>query len=158
MTDTATELRCSDCGEMRPIARFDRDRFCKAGYKGQCRDCVNAKRRARYEAKSEEERRQFRGDPAAHTRYRANHPDRVKDAQRRHLYGITTAEFEELREAQKGACAVCCKSTDRLQVDHDHVTKRVRGLLCGNCNKALGLFADDAARLASAVRYLGGEQ
>ena len=56
-------------------------------------------------------------------------------------FGISLEDYEELLEKQGGVCAICknkCPSGRRLAVDHDHVTKRVRGLLCCNCNRVLG--------------------
>lgn len=62
-----------------------------------------------------------------------------------------------MEAAQSERCAICREvpAKGRLQVDHDHATGRIRGLLCGNCNKAMGLFRDDPERLRSAISYLG---
>lgn len=77
-------------------------------------------------------------------------------------YGIGVAQYEQLLEAQGGVCAICHKPEEtlfhgkprRLAVDHDHATNRVRGLLCHNCNRAIGLMRDDSERLAQAAVYL----
>ena len=72
-------------------------------------------------------------------------------------YGITIEQYEEMLEAQGGVCALChdeCVSGRRLAVDHDHVTMRVRGLLCGRCNRAIGLFKDNVDALRRAAEYL----
>jgi len=83
---------------------------------------------------------------------------------RQHLrarYGIDQGEYEVLWQLQQGKCAIC--GTDerdlkrRLQIDHDHVTGRVRGLLCQPCNVALGSFREDANRLTAALSYLSQE-
>lgn len=73
-------------------------------------------------------------------------------------YGITLDEYDGLFREQDGRCAIC--RTDRtsrwgtLCVDHDHKTGRIRGLLCTNCNQALGKFGDCGDRLKDAIRYL----
>lgn len=73
-------------------------------------------------------------------------------------YGITAAQYDQMLEAQGHGCAICgrreCKSGKALAVDHSHVTGKVRGLLCGDCNKALGLLADSPELLKRAARYL----
>lgn len=79
-------------------------------------------------------------------------------------YGITHVEYKRLEQAQNGVCAICggegflMRETHwkKLVVDHDHNTHAVRGLLCHNCNRALGLFQDKADVLLSAVKYLEG--
>lgn len=64
-------------------------------------------------------------------------------------------------EAQEGRCAVCGTSASetsgkgkRLQVDHCHTSGKIRGLLCDGCNRGLGSFKDDPARLGRAIEYL----
>jgi len=49
------------------------------------------------------------------------------------------AGYEELLASQGGVCAICGSSpkTKRLNIDHDHKTMEVRGLLCHKCNRAL---------------------
>lgn len=144
---------CTKCGDSKPLERFDR-----AGTSGRilrrCRDCINAARRDRRArngpppSESWERRRDYQLSYAARNR------EKVLDAQRRSKYGLKRGEYERLRAIQDGCCAVCKQPTETLQVDHDHDTGRVRGLLCGHCNKALGLFRDDPDRLLAAVVYL----
>ncbi len=56
---------------------------------------------------------------------------------------------------QNGGCAICGQPQERrLHVDHDHKTGRIRGLLCGSCNRAIGLLKESVASLASAIGYL----
>ena len=75
-------------------------------------------------------------------------------------YGITQQDYNNQFKLQKGRCAICDIEFDstikelRPQIDHDHKTKKVRGLLCGPCNKGLGFFKDDPARLIKASSYL----
>lgn len=81
-------------------------------------------------------------------------------------YGLTLEDYEKLYEKQKGKCAICgifrsprnhkygAKPHDSICVDHDHKTKRVRGLLCFKCNFALGLMKDDIECFRKAVLYL----
>jgi hypothetical protein len=83
--------------------------------------------------------------------------------QRYQLLGLSTEQYEALLAAQRGACAICKVSLEEyasrsrfgaFQVDHDHATGRVRGLLCHNCNRAIGMLGDNAAILQRAISYL----
>lgn len=58
---------------------------------------------------------------------------------------------------QDGLCAIC-REAPAQHVDHDHDTKRVRGLLCFNCNGALGQFRDRTDLMLRAVAYLRDER
>jgi hypothetical protein len=73
-------------------------------------------------------------------------------------HGIELAYEEALKfinRAQNEVCGVCGRKTEKaLNVDHDHLTLRIRGLLCHNCNVILGLVGDDPEILEKLARYL----
>ena len=99
---------------------------------------------------------------ARSAQYRKKHQSRRKQGRRVHnlkQYGITVVQYEKLLSKQQGKCAICKIGRNdlgrRLAVDHDHNTKKVRGLLCGLCNRGLGYFKDDLKLLRQAVKYVG---
>ena len=82
----------------------------------------------------------------------AEHASRIQ-----RVYGITGADYDRLKEAQGGVCAICRRATGatrRLSVDHDHVTGSVRGIVCRPCNDLLGHARDDPAFFDRAAQYL----
>jgi len=71
--------------------------------------------------------------------------------------GITKEQYDVVFEIQKGLCAICKKEpkdSHCLAIDHNHKTNEFRGLLCKECNRALGLFGDNINTLTNAVTYL----
>lgn len=81
--------------------------------------------------------------------------DHQKNVRYKREYGITLQEYNDLALFQEHRCAICSeRPADRLHVDHDHVFGHVRGLLCGDCNRAVGLLRDDTYRVKSAHEYL----
>jgi hypothetical protein len=79
-------------------------------------------------------------------------------AHHRRITRISKVEYEALLQAQNNACAICLRTVEEinrtLDVDHDHVTDKVRGLLCNKCNLGLGYFKDNIDNLLSAKTYL----
>lgn len=79
---------------------------------------------------------------------------------KRYWPGLTSVEANEERQKlyllQNGCCAVCGKNEKelsiRLNVDHDHVTKKVRGLLCNKCNRDMSII-DNENKLAKLLAY-----
>lgn len=80
-------------------------------------------------------------------------------------YGIMMDDYDRIYKEQKGLCCICgtegfIMNKDRhklkLVVDHCHETGKVRGLLCHNCNRALGLLKDNVDYLKIAIKYLEG--
>jgi hypothetical protein len=121
---------CSKCGSDGP---FQKNRCNSDGLQSQCKDCVN----------------------------KANLPNQRKNHLKT-LYGITLEEYDRLLQEQGGLCAICRQPETAqykgkvmpLHVDHDHATKKVRGLLCRSCNYALGNVRDSILILEAAIRYL----
>jgi hypothetical protein len=92
--------------------------------------------------------------------YKANGP-RVRRVARNCAYkrqfGITLQRYEEILAAQGGMCGICLnppKPDRRLDVDHCHATKRVRGLLCHQCNVGIGHLRDSPELLHRATEYI----
>jgi hypothetical protein len=91
-------------------------------------------------------------------------PERIVEIMRKHNYGISSEEYNSKKKKQRNRCALCGNKEHRishhtgkrqtLSVDHDHKTDKVRDLLCGNCNRGLGLFFDNVKTLIKAVQYL----
>lgn len=74
-------------------------------------------------------------------------------------YGLTLDDYKELQKKQNGKCAICGAEIgnsegDRLYVDHNHKTGKVRGILCSNCNIGIGKFHDNISLLKRAIEYL----
>ena len=130
---TKKDKTCVECGTVYPATAkyFHRQRRNKDGLRGRCRQC-----RKKY----------------AKENYLVH-----KDYLLRNIYGLTLVEFDKMFEDQGGSCKICGgvnKNGDRLSVDHDHKTGKIRGLLCARCNSLLGLACDDTSILLEAIRYL----
>ena len=92
-------------------------------------------------SKSKPKRRSRKGTAA-----RANHIFRK--------YGLHTSEYEAILAAQNYKCAICIEPLSKENVDHNHDTKTVRGILCTHCNTGLGMFKDNTHILSAAIDYL----
>jgi len=79
-------------------------------------------------------------------------------------FGLTLEQYQAMHDTQKGLCAICNlpeTTMDRrrgeprmLAVDHNHATGKIRGLLCGDCNKAIGAMREKPENFLAAVKYL----
>lgn len=96
----------------------------------------------------------IRADPMARYAWHRYQRDRML----KQRYGVSHADYEAMLRAQGGCCAIC--GVDQQQrrkryfdVDHNHHTGKVRGLLCGRCNKRL-VALEDAEWRERAESYL----
>ncbi len=81
------------------------------------------------------------------------HPDYQKNYWCLRMYGITLEERRALQNRFNGLCWICLKRS-ATDVDHIAATRIVRGMLCGNCNRGIGMMDHDTETLKRAVRYL----
>jgi len=127
---------CKQCSTTKPVSDFGIRIWGSngIGYHLRCKDCMNARRRELHD----------------------------KDKNRNELlkarFGIDLSEYNQMFIAQNGCCAICEKPQSaekrNFSVDHDHKTGIIRGLLCENCNRALGQFKDSTIILDKAKEYL----
>jgi hypothetical protein len=124
---------------------------------------AQAQRTARYQAspkgKANVNRRaaKYRASPKGRATRAAHSADpAVKEAKaqdhRRRTYGLTPEGYAWMLEQQGGACALC--PMPATHVDHDHEDGVIRGILCINCNTALGKLGDNATGLTRALHYV----
>lgn len=100
-------------------------------------------------------------DTEARNKWTANNPERSKRSGRarmlKHVYGITHEQYIERLKTQDYKCAICGTADNNgysFSIDHCHTTEKIRGLLCNQCNRGLGMLGDTSSSLLKAYEYL----
>jgi Recombination endonuclease VII len=131
-----TLKQCIKCEESLPLESFVKDKRNKDGRGARCRSCTYASKQY--------------------------NPERQRRYKLKHFYGITPDEYSRLLDEQGGVCQICkcppeengAKNLQALRVDHCHETGKIRGLLCHNCNVAIGHLGDNLSTMQNAISYL----
>lgn len=116
---------CSNCNKIKSISKFGKNKTLKLSVSYYCKEC----------------------GPIidANTRYSK--------------YNFNMKKYQILLKKQKYKCAICKihrkKIDKRFSLDHNHKNNKIRGLLCNNCNRGIGLLGDSIKILKSAIQYLG---
>lgn len=148
---------CTKCKVEKPYTDYHKDKYQKDGYRCSCKSCQQLVHIKRYEkdpegqrARSQEYRKRIR-ETNPEKLFISNRKTKLKRA-----YNISLEDYDNLVMMQNNSCKICGKepSTKLLAVDHSHMTGKVRGLLCGNCNTALGLIKDNTELLSKMITYL----
>lgn len=139
--------RCLQCSNIASIDNFYRHKRGLYGRTSNCRECILEWHKERNATKTEQRRKQ------RYWRYSR--------------YNITELDYDAMVKAQGNKCAICETDTpggrfNSWQIDHDHSCcpdakscgRCVRGLLCSNCNRALGYFRENAGNLKRAHEYM----
>ena len=92
-------------------------------------------------------------------KYRDTHKEWKKEYQLKRKYGLSISDFNNMLLAQNMRCAICNEPFDlnnphSIHVDHNHKTGKIRGILCSNCNWAIGYFKDNPEYIDNASKYL----
>ena len=85
-----------------------------------------------------------------------SYKDRGRDWELQKKYGISLEEYKKQTSVRGNCCDICDKEKPPLHVDHCHTTKKIRGYLCGSCNRAIGLLQDNPQTAYNAAIYLKG--
>lgn len=163
---------CSKCRVPKPRTEFNKVR---GKERALCKMCHVAESK-RWANDNRERRREYAREWAAANidkvrayakrTYKSRSPERVAKKKiyrrKRHLerkYGITQPQWDAMFEAQGGVCALCkvpgrAGRHGKLVVDHCHETGKVRGLLCGPCNVAIGILGETVERFECVTAYL----
>jgi len=148
--DKKTKI-CTICREEKAFEFFNKESRRKDGHSYLCKPCCN-----RYHA----DRRKKNPEPSreATRKYRKNNPRNKRNSALKNVYGITIDQYEEMLKKQNFQCAICkidaITLNRNLDVDHDHLSGTVRGLLCNKCNQGMGLLREDVEILKGALEYL----
>lgn len=156
---------CTKCRIEKGEPEFVKRSSARDGLTTVCRLCWSTYHRVRYHTNIEASRKKGREsarkqrekDPEKvrnrQRDYRRLNPDKAQNVWLKTEYGITLAYKRGLLKAQGGGCAVCGKKV-KLDVDHNHKTGKVRGLLCRPCNMSLGLLKESSETIIALLRYL----
>lgn len=126
------EKHCNKCNTSKKVSEFSKDTR-NGGYQNYCKTCQ--------------------------AEYKRNNKDKRRNSDYVRMYGITLTEYNKMLKEQYNCCKICGTHEskqihNKLVVDHCHSSGAVRGLLCNNCNTALGLLKDDVSLFKSCIEYL----
>jgi hypothetical protein len=151
MSVVALQKACTVCGLQKPYT----DYFTKTNGRlfSECKVCANARSLAGYHRNKERYRARDKKNAAV---VQPSGLTKRQEWALRSRYGLEASTYMTMYKQQGGKCA-CCEGPLDLKaanVDHDHATEKVRGLLCSDCNVMLGRAKDSVEVLRRAIKYL----
>jgi len=115
---------CSRCGQTKELDGFSKRSNRPSGVQSKCKDCEREVRRQYYKTHEYARRR----------------------------FNLTEDQYNDLMKNEN--CQICDVELTKKCIDHCHSTNKIRGVLCNNCNTALGLVGDNTQILQSMIEYL----
>ena len=148
--------KCYGCNKLKPKSEFAKNSGRKDGLQSQCRNCMKKRRQTKeYRQKHREYVRKNREENPEAQLIR----NMRRSARRIGLKPETViAHYFKRLDEQNSCCEICGRHVSslnrRLDLDHNHNTLQLRGLLCTNCNQRIGLCWEDISILKKTIRYL----
>ncbi len=144
-------LKCTTCEKV-----LDESEFYNYKHEHKCKTCMSQARKLKYE--NDAEKKHLKQVQT----YRSENKEKVKYTKLKQTYGITKDDYQSKLTEQDNCCAICKKPESNkwrgkvvaLAVDHCHETEAVRGLLCMNCNRALGLLKENVDSMTAMIDYV----
>lgn len=136
---TVTNKECKTCLRLFPLENFQKDVTKKDKLRPYCKQCTSSRRK----------------------QLLSKETIRKRNLEKNFGKGILDT-YNKLFTQQGGVCAICRSPENgrykHLSVDHCHDSGDIRGLLCNNCNRAIGLLKDNAELLKKAAEYVSKKQ
>lgn len=140
----------------------------KSGLRSSCRDCERNRKKLWWKNNKDRiltyNKKLYRENKEKVIKqvkqWAKDNPEKIRNNKLKHNFGITLDQYNKLLQTQNGCCAICnaheSNFNKKLAVDHCHITKKIRGLLCSNCNIAIGKLKGDKNTdlLKNAIKYL----
>lgn len=171
--------QCPKCKAVKDVSEFGKDSYSKDKLRCYCKGCckkynqackteiIKAHKKYQKTKKFKKTRQKYqRSEKGKETNRRYQRSEKCKSRHRgcrlKRQYKITLEQYDKMFAFQGGVCAICgCPETvklkniaKRLSIDHNHITGKVRGLLCHNCNQALGLLGENPVVIKSLLGYI----
>lgn len=149
MSYTAIMKKCSRCKKDKPVIQFNKRARAKDGLLSNCIECQREYTKSHYQNNKD----YYKNKAAKQRQLNPDYKTR---------YNLTEERYIQLLSRYQGKCWIC-KDMDAIHIDHDHKCcnenarscgKCVRGILCPNCNRGLGMFRDNFEYLEEAIKYL----
>ncbi len=157
---------CTKCLKTKELNMFSTNKQGKGGLQPRCRECQKKYRREWYKANRELAKKintAWSDKNPNHGKewYKAN-KNKARNYQLKRDFGISIEEYGKMLELQGYRCKICLVDASKFNkvfaVDHSHKTGKIRGLLCGPCNSAIGLMKEKIEVFKSAISYLENQE
>jgi hypothetical protein len=158
---------CTKCGEEKALTEFyTTNRNNKPYILPSCKKCCNqyatqyaqTHRTVTRKAVSKWAKNNPESNRCKSKRWKSNNPEYRRKYELKSRYGLTLEAYKQLIKNQDGKCAICGEiaqdTLSSLFVDHDHITGKIRGLLCIRCNAGIGFMQDNSDICRKAANYL----
>ncbi len=161
-------FKCYTCKIYKTREHFSKNKKKKNGLNGQCRDCKSISdkkyRKDNAEAISIRRRKSWQDNIEINKErqrvYYENNKEKIQQSAKEKKYNLPWHVIEKMIEDQNYLCAICFKDFRKseqkfpINIDHCHLSNKVRGILCSKCNLGIGHFEDSIDMLENAIRYL----